>query len=101
MNFKEFYQNTEKRLTDSILSLWATGDADTQKYLRHIFREEKLLAEPVFQTTFPWETDNSNFGSLTNIFDKEFINALSKIKDEEFCFPKDRQPYKHQVEILF
>ena len=98
MNFKEFYQNTEKRLTDSILSLWATGDADTQKYLRHIFKEEKLLAEPVFQTTFPWETDNSNFGSLTNIFDKGFINALSKIKDEDFCFPKDRLPYKHQVE---
>ncbi len=98
MNFKEFYQNTEKRLTDSILSLWATGDADTQKYLRHIFQEEKLLAEPVFQTTFPWETDNNNFGSLTSIFEKGFINALSKIKNEEFCFPKDRLPYKHQVE---
>jgi len=98
MNFKEFYQNTEKRLTDSILSLWATGDADTQKYLKYIFKEEKLLAEPVFQTTFPWETHNNKFGSLTRIFESEFINALSNIENEEFCFPKDRLPYKHQVE---
>ena len=49
------YENIDQRLTDAILSLWATGDADTQKYLRHIFKQEKLLAEPVFQTTFPWE----------------------------------------------
>ena len=98
MNFKEFYKNTEQRLTDSILSLWATGDAETQKYLKFIFQEEKLLAEPVFQTTFPWEPYSKNFGNLTEIFGSGLIDALDTIKDEEYRFPKDRLPYKHQVE---
>ena len=98
MNFKEFYQNTEQRLTDAILSLWATGDVDTQKYLRHIFQQEKLLAEPVFQTTFPWEAHNKTFSNLHSVFDKQFIDALDKIQDKDFRFPKDRLPYKHQVE---
>ena len=30
MNFKEFYNKTENRLTDAILSLWATGDKEMQ-----------------------------------------------------------------------
>lgn len=97
MNFKEFYQNTNKRLSDAILSLWATGDSDTQKYLKHVFKEEPLLAEPVFQTTFPWESSNKKFSEITEIFDKKFINAFDKIKNEEFRFPKDRFPYKHQM----
>lgn len=100
MNFKEFYQNTERRLTDAILSLWATGNAETQHYLRHIFNQEdeKLLAEPVFQTTFPWEPASSQFRNLTNIFDANFINALHNVENKEYQFPKDRFPYKHQIE---
>jgi hypothetical protein len=98
MNFKEFYQNTEQRLTDAILSLWATGDAETQKYLKHILQEEKLLAEPVFQTTFPWEPSDTLFEKSNKIFDNHFIIALDKIQDEEYRFPKSRFPYKHQVE---
>ena len=100
MNFKEFYQNTERRLTDAILSLWATGDTETQQYLRYIFqqKDEQLIADPVFQTTFPWESFNDKFETLTGIFDKNFINALDKIKNPEYQFPKVRLPYKHQVE---
>lgn len=100
MNFKDFYQNTEQRLTDAILSLWATGDAETQKYLKHIFNqpEEKLLAEPVFQTTFPWKPANQQFKSLTDIFDVNFIDALHNVKNKEYQFPKERFPYKHQIE---
>lgn len=30
MNFQEFYTKTENRLTDAILSLWATGDKEMQ-----------------------------------------------------------------------
>ena len=100
MNFQQFYRNTENRLIDSILSLWTTGDIDTQNYLKYIFNqpEERLLAEPVFQTTFPWEPATNKFGDVTNIFDQTFINALDSVEDAEYKFPKDRFPYKHQVE---
>lgn len=98
MNFKEFYKNIDTRLMDTITSLWATGDVEMQNYFRHILKEEKLIAEPVFQTTFPWESHDETFNQQTKIFDNHFINALDKIKDEDLRFPKNRSPYKHQID---
>lgn len=97
MNFQEFYNKTENRLTDAILSLWATGDKEMQDYFKYLLFQEPIMAEAVFQSMFPWEQDRLKFGETTNVFKKDFINALDKIKDKEFQFPKDRNPYKHQV----
>lgn len=100
MNFKDFYYKTENRLIDSILSLWATGDAEMQHYFSSILKseKEKLLAEPVFQNSFPWEASNKKFSDTNSIFSDVFINALDKVKNEDYRFPKERNPYKHQVE---
>lgn len=96
IKFKNIYSEIQDRLKDSILSLWATGDAQFQDYLSDLFEEEKLLAEPVFQNTFPWTPAKESFGDLTNLFDNNFINKLDKIKGE-YEFPKNRNPYKHQI----
>ncbi len=96
MNLTDFYANSEQRLIDSILSLWATGDSDTQSYLKHIFLEEKLLAEPVIQTTFPWESIGPKDVDLRAIFNKPFVDAFTPLKEKEYRFPDS--PYKHQVE---
>jgi len=98
MNFQDFYKNIEQRLLDSILSLWSTGDKETQEYLKTIFKDEKLLAEPVFQTTFPWEPAKEQLKNLEGLFSKEFIHALDKKGNGEYRFPKNRQPYKHQIQ---
>ena len=98
MNFKEFYTKTENRLTDAILSLWATGDKEMQDYFKYLLTQEPIIANAVFQNTFPWEQDKLTFGEATNVFQNEFINALDAIRDKEFQFPKDRKPYKHQLE---
>jgi superfamily II DNA/RNA helicase len=97
MNFKEFYSKTENRLTDAILSLWATGDKEMQDYFQYLLTQEPIMADAVFQNTFPWEHDKLTFGETTTIFEQEFIDALDSIKDKEFRFPKDRNPYIHQV----
>ncbi len=96
IKFKKIYSEIQDRLQDSILSLWATGDAQFQNYLSDLFEEEKLLAEPVFQNTFPWTPDKESFGDLTNLFDINFINKLDNIKGE-YEFPKNRNPYVHQI----
>ncbi|HTD41261.1 MAG TPA: DEAD/DEAH box helicase, partial [Mucilaginibacter sp.] len=98
MNFKTFYHKAQNRLKDSVLSLWATGDAEMQHYFEAILHKEGLMAEPVFQTAFPWEPSNISFSETNGIFDEPFINALAAIKNEDYRFPKDRNPYKHQVE---
>jgi hypothetical protein len=64
MNFKDFYNKTENRLKDSILSLWATGDAPIQRYFSAIVDKEGLMAEPVFQTAFPWWRGSNNYFSI-------------------------------------
>ena len=97
MNFKQFYTKTESRLKDAILSLWATGDKDMQDYFKFLLTEEPIMAEVVFQNTFPWEQSEITFEACSSVFQKEFINALDAIKDEEFQFPKTRHPYKHQL----
>ncbi|GAB1858041.1 DEAD/DEAH box helicase [Flavobacteriaceae bacterium MHTCC 0001] len=97
MNFKEFYNKTENRLTDAILSLWATGDKEMQDYFKFLLSQEPIMADAVFQNTFPWEQDLLTFGQTSNIFKQEFIDALDAIKDPDFQFPKTRHPYKHQL----
>ncbi len=97
MNFKNFYSKTEQKIIDTALSLWATGEVEMQQYLREIFHSEKLLAKPVFQNMFPWEPAKNVFRGLSDIFDQSFINRLDNIKNPEFRFPSDRNPYLHQV----
>ncbi|CAL2085281.1 DEAD/DEAH box helicase [Tenacibaculum sp. 190524A02b] len=97
MNFRNFYNKTENRLTDAILSLWATGDKEMQDYFKFLLSQEPIMADAVFQNTFPWEQDKLTFGETSTVFQEEFINALSSIKNKDFQFPKDRHPYKHQL----
>lgn len=96
MKFTSIYQNIEQRISDTVLSLWATGDPDFQNYLLEIFKQEKLMAEPIFQNMFPWEPSTSKFGELGEMFSPDFINRLDSIKNEEYRFPSDRNPYLHQ-----
>ena len=97
MNFKEFYNKTENRLTDAILSLWATGDKELQDYFKYLLTQEPIMADAIFQNTFPWEQGKLTFGETISVFKVEFIKALDEIKDPDFRFPKDRIPYKHQL----
>lgn len=97
MNFKEFYNKAQDRLTDAILSLWATGDKEMQEYFKYLLTQEPIMADSVFQSTFPWEQASVTFGNCTNVFEDKFIKALNGIEEPEFQFPIERHPYKHQL----
>ena len=97
MKFKEFYNKSQNRLTDAILSLWATGDKEMQDYFKYLLSLEPIMAEAIFQNTFPWEQGEKTFEECTSVFQKDFINALDRIKDPDFQFPRNRYPYKHQI----
>ena len=97
MNYSEFYKNAKRRSVETLVSMWAGGNNTYQSYFKYLLEsEERLFAEPVFQSTFPWESSSDEFGDLNNIFSREFISALDTIENEEFRFPKDRNPYLHQ-----
>lgn len=102
MNYADFYTSAEKVLIDSLVSLWLRGKAKEQAYLRQILsKDEPLMAEPVFQSIFPWESSKETFGehaTKLHILSPSFVEALGSDKvDEEMRFPLSRCPYKHQT----
>ena len=101
MNYLEFYKEAKRRLTDGLVSVWASGRATEQESLRELLDEkEPLIAEPIFQTIFPWKASEKTFEEhvgKTFGLDKDFVESLSNI-ERDFCFPKDRKPYRHQSE---
>lgn len=102
MNYADFYNSAEKKLVESLVSLWFRGKGKEQEYMRTILTEdEPLLSEPVFQSVFPWESSKETFSehcSKLNILTNEFVKALSgEDVEKEYRFPADRHPYKHQT----
>ena len=97
MNFHDFYYDVEERLTDVVTSLWATGDKQMQQYIRYLLQEEPLMSDVVLQATYPWESTSKIFNDCASTFNQEFVDKLDAIADEEFQFPRDRKPYKHQL----
>lgn len=103
MNYFKFYTDARKRLIDTMVNLWVRGHKEEEDYLRQLLIDkEPLLAEPVFQSIFPWESSEHTFAehaSMLDVLKPEFVEALSGNKvDSEQRFPEDRRPYKHQTE---
>ena len=82
MNYADFYTSAEKVLIDSLVSLWLRGKAKEQAYMRHILsKEEPLMAEPVFQSIFPWESSKETFGehaTKLHILSPSFVERALK-----------------------
>lgn len=103
MNYFKFYTKARERLIDTMVNLWVRGHKEEEDYLRQLLIDkEPLLAEPVFQSIFPWESSEHTFAehaSTLRVLKPEFVEALSGNEvDSEQRFPKDRRPYKHQTE---
>jgi DEAD/DEAH box helicase domain-containing protein len=98
MRYSEFYSNAQRRSIETLIGMWAAGNPTYRNYLKQILEhEEPIMAEPVIQATFPWESASQCFGELTDIFSNDYINKLDAIKDPNFQFPKLRHPYLHQM----
>jgi ATP-dependent helicase YprA (DUF1998 family) len=98
MKYTEFQKDIEKRLREAALALWTPGNAETQRYLDKILEDERMVGDVLFQSSFPWEPANKTFGECEDIISKGLITKLDRISNEEFRFPKDRKPYKHQLQ---
>lgn len=100
MNYKDFYTSSRIALVESLSSMWLPGRIREQRYMKWLLSEnEPLLAQPVFQSIFPWESGPDTFeehASKLGILDAGFVKALSDA-EKEYAFPLDRHPYKHQT----
>ena len=76
-------------------------------HLLKLYRREPgspgaLLADPVLEATFGWETAGDDMQALVRqgLLSRELVAAMDKPSHEyrEYAFPRGRKPYQHQTE---
>ena len=107
MNYLDFYKRSIEELKSTFLYLHAKGDKSYREHMEDMLNAEPLVRKPIFQSIFPWESDNNDMQSLSGLLGNDLINALdgATFQDplvtnapiEDQSFPKDRHPFKHQV----
>ena len=88
MKFENIYKETGENMRLALLSLWAPGNHPMRAAIEELFDREPLLAEPVFQSTFGWETTQDDL----------WKNYLNSNIIEKLGIGKEYPPYKHQAE---
>lgn len=88
MKFLNVYNETEENLRLALISLWAPGNHPMRQSIEYLFKDEPLITEPVFQSTFGWEQVSDD--SWRDCFNP---TVLTKLK-----IGQQYPPYKHQAE---
>lgn len=89
MNFLNIYKDTKTRAEQALLSTWTPGENHKmRKAFKDLFQRECLLAEPVFQSSFGWQTTDSD----------QWRKFLSPLMVQKLGIFTDYAPYTHQVE---
>ncbi|MBL3529631.1 MAG: DEAD/DEAH box helicase [gamma proteobacterium endosymbiont of Lamellibrachia anaximandri] len=107
---KDYYQRLFRQLSDhgvraSVSGLQLANTPLRRRVTEHLSQAMgvpgSLLADPVFEATFPWKGTKEMMGDLSgNLLEKALVKALDrppKEYREEYSFPKDRHPYTHQL----
>lgn len=87
MKFANIFKESEETVEKALLSLWTLGSHPMRDSIIEMFRNEPLMAEPVFQSTYGWETTDDN--SWRDYFLPEVINNLG--------IGANYPPYTHQA----
>ena len=93
MKFKNIYKETLENVQQSLMSLWAPGSHRMRSSLGELFDREPLMAEPVFQSIFPWK--NTTDPNWKSYLDPDVINLqVSKAAARGEIYT----PFEHQTE---
>lgn len=93
-----------ERAAQGLLSL---GSEPLREFLRNQLSASPgtagaLLADPVFEPTFGWAEDELSMGDLAGtLLHPKLVEVMSrppKELAEDYTFPKDRKPFRHQIE---
>lgn len=56
MKFEHIYCKSQQYLSEALLSIWCNGTNPMRPAFSKLLADERLMAEPSFQSTFPWKT---------------------------------------------
>ena len=87
MRFEHIFKETEENVRLALESMWVPGAHPMRKHIEELFRREPLLAEPVFQSMFGWETAK----------DASWRSALNPAVVSRLGIGSKFAPYEHQA----
>ena len=87
MRFENIFKETEENVRLALESMWVPGNHPMRGQIERLFVREPLLAEPVFQSMFGWETARD--GSWRNALNPDVVARLGI--GSRFA------PYEHQA----
>lgn len=106
----DYFQSLFSQLTDQGVRASVSGlqikNVPLREYVtKHLSRKMgesgSLLGDPIFEATFPWESGDITMKELAGkLLNPSLVKALDnppKKHYEEYRFPIDRAPYKHQI----
>ncbi len=101
-----FQQISDRGVRASVSGLHIANDPlrrhVTQHLSHRIGTKESLLADPVFEATFPWKSSTKRMEDLAGkLLENDLVDALNSPPKEymdEYQFPKERYPYTHQLQ---
>ena len=103
MSTSNYYQNlleqTAQKSVEATINILGITDKGLRKHLVQALDSNKnklgLLADPVFESMFPWEKVDTPMSSLSgNLLEPSLIDAMDKAVKHEFG--RDWYPFKHQ-----
>ena len=87
MKFLNIYKESELQAQQSLLSLWTPGNHALRQSIDNLLKRERLIAEPVFQSSFGW----------TPVVDEEWRKCFDDTVIQRLAIDK-YPPYAHQAE---
>lgn len=87
MKFESIFRETEENVRLALESMWVPGAHSMRKQIEDLFHREPVLAEPVFQSMFGWQTAN----------DQSWRQSLNSEIIERLEIGSRYAPYEHQA----
>ncbi len=98
--YQTIYQRISRKTPESTVSIWGIRQPKLRQYLVQSLSEvgshSGLLADPVFESTYAWESAQPKMLDLAgNLLQPSLVDAMDQAPKERFG--KDWHPHKHQL----
>ena len=108
INLDNLVRDLSTRSGRAMLSQLGLRSTALRSHLRELFGQDpgapgSILADPVLEATFGWETADEDMGALAagGLLLHSLVDAMHEPPQElraEYAFPRDRQPFTHQLQ---
>ena len=92
MKFKNIYKESQENAEQALMALWTPGRHRMRSSMKELIKREPLMAEPLFQSIFPWE--NTTDPDWRKYLDTKVVDLQERKADAR---GETYVPFEHQT----